>query len=91
MTEARASQGYVVIKSKRIKTVEVLLAYNPKAVQPYVTWKAYAHSQFQDFNFGNYFSEREQAERDFLRRVEEVREDLGYPRRRQHRHEDMER
>lgn len=91
MAETRSSQGYAVIKSRRIGTVEVLLAHNPKAVQPYVTWKAYAHSKFQDFAYGNYFSDQKQAEQDFQRRVEEVREDMGLPRRRKPRHKDMER
>lgn len=91
MAERRSSQGYTVIKSRRIGTVEVLLAHNPKAVQPYVTWKAYAHSEFQDFAYGNYFSDQKQAEQDFRRRVEEVREDMGLPRRRPPRHKDMER
>lgn len=79
MAEDRVCRGYKVIKSRRIKTVEVVLAYNPEAVQPYVTWKAYAHSQFKDFAYGNYFSDRETAERDFERRAAEVREDQGLP------------
>ena len=37
-------QGYTVIASLRVGEVEIVLAHNPKAVSPYVTWKAYAHS-----------------------------------------------
>ena len=55
MEEKRVCQGYTVIDSLRVGEVEIVLAYNPKDVSPYVTWKAYAHSGFQDFNFGNYF------------------------------------
>lgn len=74
MGDSRVTMGYRVIKSRRFKTVEVVLAHNPHAVQPYVTWKAYAHRQFQDFTFGHYFTKREDAERDFRRRVKELRE-----------------
>ncbi len=91
MAETRVCQGYAVIRSRRIGKVEVILAHNPKAVQPYVTWKAYAHSKFQDFAYGNYFSDRKRAEQDFQRRVEEVREELGLPRHRQPRNKDIER
>lgn len=70
MADDRVCQGYHVIKSRRIKDVEIVLAHNPSAkVSPYVTWKAYAHSQFQDFNHGNYFSDQDEAEMDFFRRV----------------------
>ena len=82
--------GYRFIKSRRFKTVEIVLACNPNAVQPYVTWKAYAHRQFQDFTFGHYFSKREAAEKDFQRRVKEVRE-TELPIRRPRKHEDQER
>ena len=57
-------QGYTVIASLRVGEVEIVLAHNPKAVSPYVTWKAYAHSGFQDFTFGNYFSDKQAARAD---------------------------
>lgn len=91
MGENRSCMGYRVIKSRRFKTVEIVLAYNPNAVQPYVTWKAYAHRQFQDFTFGHYFSKRKDAEKDFQQRVEELRADLEPPRRKPPQHGDMER
>lgn len=46
MADDRVCEGYHVIKSKRIKDVEIVLAHNPKAPSPYVTWKSYAHRQF---------------------------------------------
>lgn len=79
MADDRVCQGYRVIKSQRIKTVEVVLAHNPAAPAPYVTWKAYAHTKFQDFAYGNYFSDLERAEKDFHRRITEVRDDFGLP------------
>lgn len=84
MSEDRVCQGYRVIRSQRVRTVEVVLAHNPAAPSPYVTWKAYAHTQFKDFAYGHYFGSRAQAEKDFDQRVAEVREDFypGLPRRR---------
>lgn len=79
MAEDRVCEGYKVIRSKRIRTVEVVLAYNPQEIQPYVTWKAYAHSKFKRFAYGNYFSDKKRAEADFKRRVAEVRADQGLP------------
>ncbi len=76
MCEDRVCQGYRVIKSQRVKTVEIVLAHNPLAVSPYVTWKAYAHTQFKDFAYGHYFIRRSQAEKDFERRVADAREDF---------------
>ena len=79
MADDRVCEGYHVIKSKRIKDVEIVLAHNPKAPSPYVTWKSYAHRQFKEFAYGNYFGDRESAEKDFSRRVEELRQDYGLP------------
>ena len=69
-------QGYTVIASLRVGEVEIVLAHNPKAVSPYVTWKAYAHSGFQDFNFGNYFSDKQAARADMIARAREAACDL---------------
>ena len=79
MAEDRVCQGYKGILSKRIKKVEVVLAHNPNALDPYVTWKAYAHTQFQSFAYGRYFSTLEDARENFRKRVDEVREDYGLP------------
>lgn len=65
-----------VIDSLRVGEVEIVLAYNPKDVSPYVTWKAYAHSGFQDFNFGNYFSNKQAARADMIARAREAARDL---------------
>ena len=51
MADDRVCEGYHVIKSKRIKDVEIVLAHNPKAPSPYVTWKSYAHRQFKEFAY----------------------------------------
>ena len=69
-------RGYAVIDCLRVGEVEIVLAHNPKAVSPYVTWKAYAHSGFQDFNFGNYFSNKQAARADMIARAREAARDL---------------
>lgn len=81
MDDKRVCQGYEVIKSRRVGKVEVVLAYNPNPnePQPYVTWKSYAHTDFKEFAYGRYFSDRARAEKNFHRRVDEVREDAGLP------------
>lgn len=76
MEEKRVCQGYAVIDCLRVGEVEIVLAHNPKAVSPYVTWKAYAHSGFQDFNFGNYFSNKQAARADMIARAREAARDL---------------
>lgn len=70
--DERTCQGYAVIDSIRIGETEIVLAYNPNAVSRYVTWKAYAHSHFQDFNHGNYFSDERSARADLIARAEEA-------------------
>lgn len=79
MAEDRVCQGYKVIQNKRIKNVEIVLAHNPKAPAPYVTWKSYAHTQFTQFAYGNYFDDRASAEKDFKQRIDEVKQDYGLP------------
>ena len=79
MAEKRVCQGYKVILSKRIKDVEIVLAHNENAPAPYVTWKAYAHTDFKRFAYGNYFLTLTDAGKDFRRRLNEVREEYGLP------------
>lgn len=77
MQNDRVCQGYTVIDSLRVGEVEIVLAHNLKAVSPYVTWKAYAHSGFQNFNFGNYFSNKQAARADMIARAREAARDFS--------------
>ena len=77
MQNDRVCQGYTVIDSLRVGEVEIVLAHNLKAVSPYVTWKAYAHSGFQDFNFGNYFSNKQAARADMIAGAREAARDFS--------------
>lgn len=72
MAKDRICQGYTVIDSIRVGEVEIVLAHNPRAVSPYVTWKAYAHSDFEDFNHGNYFGDEQAARADMMARAGEA-------------------
>ena len=65
-------QGYTIIERKRAGEVMVVVGHNPKAPQPYVTWKAYEHSKFESFNHGHYFSTLKDAMIDYHKRLAEA-------------------
>lgn len=65
-------QGYTIIERKRAGETMVVVGHNPKAPQPYVTWKAYEHNKFASFNQGHYFSTLKDAMIDFYKRLIEV-------------------
>lgn len=68
--DERVCQGYRVIDSIRYGGAEVILAHNPEAAAtPYVTWRAYAVSDFQDFEHGNYFATEQAARVNFYERA----------------------
>ena len=71
--DERICQGYRVIDSIRYGGAEVVLAYNPNATAtPYVTWRAYAASNFQSFDHGNYFPSEQAARVDFYERASKM-------------------
>lgn len=76
MFDERVCQGYRVIDSIRVGDTEVVLAHNPNAPSPYVTWKSYAVTNFQSFEHGNYFVDKAAAWKDLIARVESAREFL---------------
>lgn len=47
MSGKRMCQSYEIIDSRRVGDTEVVLGYSPTEVSPYVTWKSYAHDNFQ--------------------------------------------
>ncbi len=65
-------QGYTIIESQRAGDTMVVVGYNPKAAEPYVTWKAYTHSNFSSFEQGHYFTKLNGAMVDFYKRLAEV-------------------
>ena len=65
-------QGYTIVDRKRAGDTMVVVGHNPKAPQPYVTWKAYKHSDFKSFDQGHYFSTFKDAMIDFYKRLIEA-------------------
>ena len=65
-------QGYTIVDRKRAGDTMVVVGHNPKAPQPYVTWKAYKHSNFASFETGHYFSTLKDAMVDYYKRLAEV-------------------
>lgn len=72
----RVKQGYTVLDSETVGQVEFVLAENPKAPQPFVTWRRNLDAEPTDFYWGRYFSEETDARLEFRKRVVEERQDL---------------
>lgn len=81
MSGKRMCQSYEIIDSRRVGDTEVVLGYSPTAASPYVTWKCYAHDNFQGYNFGRYFGDEQAARKNMKQRVDELREEFppGHP------------
>lgn len=73
--EKEANAGYEILKTSYVGNRKFVLGYNPKAPQPYVTWKSKANDN--DYYHGHYFTDKGRAERDFIKRV---REEKSYER-----------
>lgn len=72
----RAKQGYTVLDSETVGQVEFVLAENPKAPQPFVTWRRNLDAGPTDFYWGHYFTQESHARLDFKQRTVEERKDL---------------
>ncbi len=64
--------GYTIIKAECVGKNEIVLGYNPKAPEPYVTWKRDAKTK--DAHWGHYFSDKNKAIKDFEKRVKNEKE-----------------
>lgn len=66
------NQGYEIIKREQVGNKEFLLGYNPKAPEPYVTWK----NKIGEMNpyWGRYHTSKENALKNFNKRVKEEKE-----------------
>lgn len=65
-------QGYTIVERKQAGEVMIVVGHNPKAPQPYVTWKAYDFTNFSSFNQGHYFATEQSAMVDFYKRLTEA-------------------
>lgn len=62
-------QGYKVLQSLSIGGKSYVIAENPKAVQPYVTWVCRENDLFKSYDHGHYYSEYLPAMVDLAERV----------------------
>jgi len=65
--------GYTVTDKSVVGKKTFVLAHNPDAVQPYVTWQG--HAEKPGYDWGHYFSSRSDAHGDYIRRAHEERRD----------------
>lgn len=66
--------GYEIIDRQRAGNAEIVLGYNARAPEPYVTWKCRHGS---DYCLGHYFVDKDRAVKDLKKRV---REEKAYER-----------
>lgn len=64
--------GYEIIKTEIVGSKKFALGYNPRAPQPYVTWKC--KTADNDYYHGHYFTNENKALKDFDKRVKAERE-----------------
>lgn len=64
--------GYTLIKREQVGEAMVVLGHNPDSMTPFVTWKAYEHSQFKSFEHGHYCATRQEAMIDYHQRLTEA-------------------
>jgi len=68
--------GYMITDRVPVGNKEVVLAYNPKAVAPYVTWVR--HKDFPDYELGHYWSDKSKARIDLTLRADAERTGRSY-------------
>ena len=77
----RVNQGYVILESAEVGNKEFVLAENPRAPQPFVTWMRNMDNDRErggeNFFWGYYFTDRDAAQKNFVSRVEDEREYLA--------------
>lgn len=64
--------GYTLIKREQVGEAMVVLGHNPDSMTPFVTWKAYEHSQFKSFEHGHFCATRQEAMIDYHQRLTEA-------------------
>ena len=64
----RQCAGYTIVQSLMIGNSEFVIGHHPTAPQPYVTWEC---SNGDNYYWGHYFNERQQADRDLLERAKD--------------------
>lgn len=72
MEKERSCEGYKIIDIVRVGNVEVVLGHSLTAPQPYVTWKTYEHTNYENFQHGHYCDTLQQARIDFYDRIKDA-------------------
>ena len=84
--DERVCEGFKIIDSQRVGSVEIVLGHSLTAGQPYVTWKTYEHSDYQSYEHGHYFDTHQEARIDFYDRIKEAWECYSPARKRTQEH-----
>ena len=75
-TEPEIVHGYMITDIHSLGHKSIVLAHNPNAVSPYVTWQQTKGRE--GYDLGHYYSHRRDAERDFLLRADAERTGADY-------------
>ena len=68
--------GYTITDKMPVGNKTFVMAYNPDAVQPYVTWQG--HTERPGYDWGHYFKDRSDANGDYVRRHYAERDNQPY-------------
>lgn len=71
--ELEVIQGYCITDKTIVGKRVFVMAHNPKAPEPYVTWKG--HKDYAGYEIGRYFKDELAAFRNYQERINEYREE----------------
>jgi hypothetical protein len=74
--EPEIVQGYMITDRMPVRDKVIVLAHNPNAVQPWVTWQG--RNDRPGYDWGHYWSDRSDASTDYIRRADAVRTGKSY-------------
>jgi hypothetical protein len=75
--EPEIVHGYVIINRMPVGDKVYVMAHNPNAVQPFVTWQGYKEKS-NGYDYGHYWSNRSDALSDYAKRAESERTGVPY-------------
>ena len=68
--------GYTITDRMPVRDKIIVMAHNPNAVQPWVTWQA--RTDRPGYDWGHYWSDRSKAHTDYICRIDAVRTGKAY-------------
>jgi hypothetical protein len=71
ITEPEVIQDYMITDKIEIGKTTIVIAHNPKAPNPYVTWRG--HTERDGYDWGHYYNHRSAAEMDYRKRANDER------------------